>query len=155
MDTATLGAAGFGNAGTSAIQINSVNQPVPGVVAVTVTPVSAGTLQFRVLQGALLTDLSANPLDTTAALTDDTVITVNPAMIDVPFVVGMTQAEAGTAITSAKLTPGTVAYQHHGSVAAGIVISQSPEGESDDDRGRWHSRVPISVICPRISTATA
>jgi autotransporter-associated beta strand protein len=128
MSPATISAADFGNAGTSAIQINSVIQPLPGVVAVTVTPVTTGTLQFRVLQGAVLTDLAGNPLNTTTALTDDTVLTVNPAMTDVPFVVGMSQAAAETEITTANLVVGIITTQHHGSIAAGNVISQNPTG---------------------------
>ena len=128
MDAATLGASDFGNAGTSVININSVMQPVHGLVAVNVTAVTPGTVQLRVLQDAVLTDLAGNALITTTAITDDTVITVNPAMIEVPFVIGMAQAEAGTEITDASLAVGAITYQNNESIAAGSVISQNPAG---------------------------
>jgi hypothetical protein len=128
MDPATLDASAFGNAGTSSIQINPVAQAVPGTVTVTITPVTPGSLQLRVLQDAVLTDMAGNPLDTTAATDDDTVITVNPAMIEIPFVIGMPQAAAETAIAGAGLTVGFLTEQHNGNVAAGEVMSQNPPG---------------------------
>jgi beta-lactam-binding protein with PASTA domain len=128
MDSASIGTAAFANAGTSSIHINAVTQAVPGTVTVTVTPVTAGSLQLRVLQDAVLTDMAGNPLDTTAAIDDDTIITANPAMIDVPFVIGTPLAEAETSIAGAGLTVGFVTGQHSESVPAGAVISQSPSG---------------------------
>ena len=46
--------------------------------------------------------------------------------VSVPNVVGMTQTAAQTAITTAKLTVGTVTEQYSTTVAAGNVISQNP-----------------------------
>jgi hypothetical protein len=81
-----------------------------------------------VLVDSVLTDLSGNELDTSTAITDDTEITVNPAMIDVPYLIGMPQAEAEAAITAAGLALGSVAQQHSQSVPAGSIISQNPAG---------------------------
>jgi hypothetical protein len=128
MEPATIGADDFGNAGTSVISIQSVTQPLPHVVLVQVNPIIMGTLQLHVRQGAVLADLAGNPLNTTSALPDDTIITVNPAMVDVPFVVGMTQAEAETAITGAGLAVGAIATQHSASVPVGSVLAQNPAG---------------------------
>lgn len=46
--------------------------------------------------------------------------------VNVPNIIGMTQANAESAITSAGLVVGTVNTAYSGSVAAGNVISQSP-----------------------------
>jgi beta-lactam-binding protein with PASTA domain len=48
------------------------------------------------------------------------------AKVAVPNVVGLAQAAATTAITGAGLTVGTVAMQSSATVAAGLVISESP-----------------------------
>lgn len=128
MDLATIAANDFGNAGTSAITIQSITQPLPHVVLVQVNPTTTGTVQFRIQQGAVLADLAGNPLNTTSAIADETVITVNSAMVDVPFVLGMAQNEAATAITGAGLVTGTVTTQHNTSTPAGNVISHNPAG---------------------------
>lgn len=49
-----------------------------------------------------------------------------PSMINVPYVVGMTQSEAESAITGAGLALGTVTEQYSYSVPVGQVISQDP-----------------------------
>ena len=128
MDVSTIQASDFGNAGTASITIGPVIQSVPGLVTVTVTPVTPGSLQFRVLQGASLTDLAGNPLDTSMPLSDDTVITVNPAMIEAPFVVGMTRPEAEASITGSGLAVGTIGFQNSAEVAEGTVMNQTPAG---------------------------
>jgi len=62
------------------------------------------------------------------AYIDNVQITGTPlAMVIVPTVVGMAQAAATTAITSAGLSVGTITQQYSGS-AAGNVISQNPTG---------------------------
>jgi beta-lactam-binding protein with PASTA domain len=45
----------------------------------------------------------------------------------VPYVVGMTEAEANSTITAHSLVVGTVIYEYSETVAVGIVISQSPD----------------------------
>jgi hypothetical protein len=130
MDPATIGADDFGNAGTCAFTIQSITQPLPDVVLVLVNPITTGTLQFQIEQGAMPADLAGNPLDTTSAISDDTIITVNTPMVDVPFVLGMTQAEADGAITGAGLATGTVTTQYSATLPADSVISQNPSGGS-------------------------
>jgi hypothetical protein len=73
----TVTAADFGNAGSAGITINSVvQQQNPAEFRVTVTPTGPGTLQLRINQGAVLTDLNGNPLNTNPAILDDTLINV-------------------------------------------------------------------------------
>ncbi|HOQ32295.1 MAG TPA: PASTA domain-containing protein, partial [Candidatus Hydrogenedens sp.] len=56
------------------------------------------------------------------------VISTGPCPVTVPDVVGMSQAEAESAITGAGLTVGTISQQCSDTVPAGSVISQSPAG---------------------------
>jgi len=73
----TVDASDFGNFGTAGFTIDSVvQQEDAAVFLVTVTPTSAGTLQLQINESAVLTDLNGNPLDTSTALLDDTVIEI-------------------------------------------------------------------------------
>ena len=77
MDTATVSADDFGNAGTAVVTIGAVSETTPGVFAVQATPTTVGSMQLRINAGAVLTDAPGNELVTTNALLDDTIITVN------------------------------------------------------------------------------
>ncbi len=60
----------------------------------------------------------------------------NPVgQVEVPNVVGQTQAAATSAITGAGLTRGAVAHQSSSRVASGSVISESPAAGADVVRG--------------------
>ena len=73
------------------------------------------------------TVMSQNPLAGTAVAPDATVsLSVSKGIPPVPYVVGMTQSTASSAITAAGLVVGTVTQQFSLSVPAGTVISQSP-----------------------------
>jgi hypothetical protein len=141
MDPATIGADDFGNAGSSAITIQSVSQPLPGILLVQVMPDTPGTLQCRINQGAGLADLAGNPLDTSSAILDDTVITVNAAMAEVPFVLGLDQAAAENALAAAGLVTGPVTSQTSETVPAGQVLSQDPAGGASAALG-----TPVSLV---------
>ena len=53
-------------------------------------------------------------------------VSLGPANVTVPNVVGLTQAAASTAITGAGLTVGTITSANSATVPAGSVISQNP-----------------------------
>jgi hypothetical protein len=126
--SATINASLFGNAGNAGIVIDAVNQPQPHVVTVQLRPVSPGTIQFQIQEAALFYDLAGNPLETSQPLTDETVITVNPALVDAPFVIGMPLPDAEAGITDVGLVLGSVSSIHHLSLPAGSVIEQEPAG---------------------------
>ena len=128
MDAGTVSAADFGNAGSAAVVIGTVVETDAGVFSVPVTPTGTGTLQLRVNPSAELKDLSGNALDTGSAIADDTILTVNPAMVVVPDVVGQTQASAQANLDAADLVVGTVTQQASDTIPLGTVISQSPGG---------------------------
>ncbi|OYV04283.1 MAG: hypothetical protein CFE26_17730, partial [Verrucomicrobiales bacterium VVV1] len=74
INAASVSAADFGNAGTSAVTFGAS----PGVFAVAVTPTSAGTLQLQVNAGATINDAVGIELNTASAIPDNTIINVNP-----------------------------------------------------------------------------
>ena len=76
MDHTTVTAADFGNAGTAPVTIGTVTEISPGVFTVLATPTNSGTLQLKVNAGAVLTDVAGKNLDTTAAIADNTTLTV-------------------------------------------------------------------------------
>ncbi len=59
------------------------------------------------------------------------VVSTGPCPVTVPNVVGLSQSAAGTALTAAHLTTGTVTEQYSATVAAGLVISQNPTANSE------------------------
>ena len=63
-------------------------------------------------------------------------------------VVGMTQAAAGTALTGAHLTVGTVTQQCSNTVANGLVISQNPVAGNSAPFGSAVALVVSSGKCP-------
>jgi autotransporter-associated beta strand protein len=85
MNASTVTSASFGNAGTAAVTIGSVAETTPTscVFIVQATPTSAGTLQLRINQNAILKDVAGNNLDTTSALLDNTILNINSSS---PFV---------------------------------------------------------------------
>ena len=56
----------------------------------------------------------------------DLVVSLGPAPVSVPDVVGLAQAAAEAAITGAGLTVGTVTTENSDTISAGVVISQNP-----------------------------
>ena len=87
MDAATVGVADFSNAGSAPVTIGTVTETSPGVFSVQMTPTSPGTLRLQVSAGAALTDVAGNALETSAAIADDTTITVDEANVAPMWVV--------------------------------------------------------------------
>jgi beta-lactam-binding protein with PASTA domain len=56
----------------------------------------------------------------------DLAVSKGPERVSVPDVVGMTEAAAEAALTTARLTVGNVTQEYHETVPAGTVISQNP-----------------------------
>jgi autotransporter-associated beta strand protein len=79
MDASTVSAADFGNAGTSAITIGTITETSPGVLTVHVTPTTAGTLQLKINQNAVVADVAANPVDTALDVPGGATLTVLPS----------------------------------------------------------------------------
>jgi YVTN family beta-propeller protein len=84
-------------------------------------------------------------------------LTVNPpqaSTVSVPNVIGLTQAAATAAITTVKLTLGSVTQQSSSTVAQGLVISESPAAGTSVNGGSAVSLVISSgaqtLIVPNI-----
>ena len=69
------------------------------------------------------------------------VISSGPQVVTVPNVQRLTQDEATTAITAAKLTMGTVTQQASNTVATGNVIGQDPASGSSLAQGS-----PVNLV---------
>lgn len=76
MDENTVTVSDFSLLGTAGGSIGSVTEIFPRFFEVEVTPAAVGTLQLQINQNAILSDPAGNDLDTSTAITDDAVITV-------------------------------------------------------------------------------
>ncbi|MFO8027117.1 MAG: Ig-like domain-containing protein, partial [Opitutales bacterium] len=73
----TVDAGDFGNGGTAGFTVDSiVQQEDPAVFEVAVSPTSEGDLTLQINQGAEMTDLNGNLLDTSTGIIDGTTIAV-------------------------------------------------------------------------------
>jgi hypothetical protein len=86
MKAVSIGTDDFANAGTAALTVNHVEEVTPAVFLIDVTPSTPGTLRLQIPAGAVLSDIAGNPLDTTTALPDDTVITVIDPAPEHPYI---------------------------------------------------------------------
>lgn len=79
MDSSTVTATDFGNAGDAPVTIVTVTETAAtsGVFTVEVTPTGAGSLRLQVNALAILKDEIGNELDTALAIIDDTTLTVD------------------------------------------------------------------------------
>lgn len=109
MNPDTVGIDDFSNAGDALVNIDSVTEVSPGVFSVAVTPSGAGTLQLRINQNAVLTDLATNSLVTTDALLDETSITV-ALDEDPPVLVSTIPADDATQFSTSSRTPFTLVF---------------------------------------------
>jgi hypothetical protein len=78
MDASSVDASDFEVVGSAPSTIGTVIETAPGVFSVQVTPTDTGTMQLQVMAFADLRDLAGLALDTTTAIADDTILTVNP-----------------------------------------------------------------------------
>ncbi len=133
-------AGAFEVSGTPVDLVVSLGQaPVPNVVGMTQAAAEAAIVAADYTVGVVTKDYSAtvpagnvisqNPVADTPVPPGapvDLVISLGPHPVTVPDVVGMAQAAAGSAITGAGLTVGSVSTEYSVTVPAGDVISQSP-----------------------------
>ncbi|MHC4185159.1 MAG: PASTA domain-containing protein [Planctomycetota bacterium] len=79
---------------------------------------------------------SQNPVGGTVVPTASSVdLIVSLGQPSVPNVVGMTEAEANSAVTNFSLVIGSISHEYSGTVAEGHVISQNPAGGTVVDVG--------------------
>ena len=113
--------------------------PVPNVVGLTQSAASTALTSATLTTGAVTqatsptvpagSVISQNPVAATLVAPGTAVALVvssGPPLVAVPNVVGLTQAAAGTSLTTATLTTGAVTQATSATVPAGNVISQSP-----------------------------
>jgi len=93
-----------------------------GLVVGTVTTASNASVPA----GEVIDQSPAADIDVAVGSTVDLVVSSGPALVSVPGVVGLSQANAEAAITNAGLSVGTVTTASSTTVPAGDVISQTP-----------------------------
>ena len=116
------------------------NTVVPDVVGMTQVDANTaigdanlvvGTITYQysntVAAGLVISQTPIGGTVVTEGTSVDIVVSLGKSAV-VPDVVGMAQVDANTAITDANLLVGTITYQYSSTVAAGLVISQSPVG---------------------------
>ena len=132
-------AAAPGSAVTLVVSSGSPNVAVPNVVGLTEAAAQTALTSATLTVGAITTAnhatvpagsiISQNPAAGASAAVGSAVALVRslgPAPVTVPNVVGLTEAAAGTAITNATLTVGTITTANDATVPAGSIISQNP-----------------------------
>jgi beta-lactam-binding protein with PASTA domain len=130
---------GAGSAVNLVVSLGSASVTVPNVVgqtqsaaenAITSAGLTVGTISQQndnsVPAGNVISQNPTAGSSVGAGSAVDLVLSLGPATVAVPNVVGQTQAAAQNAITSAGLMVGTVSQQNDNTVPAGNVISQNP-----------------------------
>ncbi len=96
IDSATVTAVDFDNAGTSNITIGTITETSPGVFTVQVTPTSAGTLILRIPTGSVITDTAGNPL--AVPVSDNDTLTVTEPDVTAPTVSSIVDDRSGNPV---------------------------------------------------------
>ncbi len=134
-----------GAVGTHATALNALDEA--GLVAGTITRVAnAAAAGIVIAQGTA--DGTAVDVGTAVNLT----VSTGPPPVNVPNVVGSTQAAATTTLTNNFLVVGTVTFQASTSIAAGSVISTSPSSGTSVPRGTAVNLVISQGTAPTIAT---
>jgi beta-lactam-binding protein with PASTA domain len=113
--------------------VEGLNQDAASA-AITEAKLTVGTVTQQasntVASGKVISQDPANGSSVAEGSPVNLVISSGPQMVTVPNVERLTQDDAATAITAAKLKVGTVTQQTSNTVASGIVISQDPANGS-------------------------
>ena len=113
MDAITIDATDFDNAGTAGISIGTVTETAPtsGIFTVPVTTTSAGTLQLKVKQNAVLNSAGGIPLNTASAIADDTTLIVaDPGDTTPPTLTSIVDDKGGASVQPNTLVTYTVTF---------------------------------------------
>ena len=110
MNPATVTAAGFGNAGSATVTIGAVTPISATEFSVPVTPTTTGTLQLRVIAGAVLTDVAGNALvvPSPAGIPDDNTLAVADTIA--PTLTGIVDDKSPATIAPNTLVTYTVTF---------------------------------------------
>jgi hypothetical protein len=109
MNAATVNITDFENASATSIIVSSVTQTAnPAVFLVVATPTIAGTLQLRVKAAVSLTDFTGNALNTTSAIPDNNVLTVNDTTP--PTLTSFVDDRSGAAVFANQAVTYTVTF---------------------------------------------
>lgn len=143
LDEATLATDDFVNSGTAAVTIDSVIESSPGVVTLTVTPTSTGTLRIAVASGPTITDAAGIALDTMAAITDDTEIQAQVGFTDSGVQTLKVVLVAGQSNADGRAAPGDL--------PTSPVNLQLPQDDVDFYRKVENQSATLTTLRPGLS----
>ena len=143
------------------------NVPVPNVVGLTQTQAQSALVSAGLVLGSVTSEFSdsvaagivlqQSPSSGTTASPGSAITLVlskGPQNVSVPNVVGLTQAQAQSVLVSAGLVLGTVTSEFSDTVAAGIVLQQSPSSGATASSGSAVALVlskgPQNVLVPNL-----
>ncbi|MBU4318625.1 MAG: PASTA domain-containing protein [Proteobacteria bacterium] len=144
---------------------------VPGVTgltqaaaetAITAANLTVGTVASQssdtVAAGSVISQTPAAGTSVDEGSAVNILVSSGPAQVSVPGVTGITQAAAEAAITGADLTVGIISTQNSDTVAAGLIISQTPAAGTSVDEGSavniLVSSGPAQVSVPNVTGIT-
>ncbi len=140
IDSSTVSAADFGNAGKSTVSFGTITETAQGVFEVPVTPTSTGTLQLQINASATIDSPAGDSLDTTSAITDDTTYNVNNldavTRLLVVYVAGQSNADGRAAPDDLPTSP---------------VDLQSPQDDIDFFYRVENTTYPLTTLRPGLS----
>lgn len=122
MDDLSLDSSDFTNAGNASIIIGDVTRLSATNFNVPVWIDSAGTVQLEIIQDTVITDVAGKPVDTTTAITDDTVITVEPYVFTIIDAGNVPTVDAYTNV-AALSSPISVTFDASGSDKLVVVVT--------------------------------
>lgn len=110
IDAATLSTADFETAGSASVNIDSIRGTLnPAAFEVIVTPTTAGTVHLRTQAGAVIKDPVGNPMNTSAPVADDTIITITTDST-APLLVSIEDNVAGAPVQAFSKVTYTVTF---------------------------------------------
>lgn len=144
-----------GNGPALILTPNVVGQPqADAEAALTAAGLSVGTVTTAnsptVPAGNVISQNPATGANVAPGSPVDLVVSLGPALVAVPAVTGLTQADAQAALLAAGLTVGTVSTAQSGTVPAGNVISQNPAAGANVAAGSPVNLVVSSGAAPPV-----
>ncbi len=165
---ASGGTAPYGSAVALVVSTGMCPVTVPNVVGLTEAAATTALFGAHLTPGGMSVQRCSNTVAAGLVISQDPpsgqsipygnpvtlVVSTGGCPVTVPNVVGQTQAAAGTALTGANLTTGTVTQQCSNTVASGLVISQTPASGQSAAYGSAVALVistgPCNVTVPNV-----
>ncbi len=152
IDSATVSAADFDNAGTANISIGAITETSPGVFSVSVTPTSAGSLILRIPSGAVISDIGGNNLVT--PVQDNDSITVLTADVTPPTVLSINSGAPSTTVIANETITYSIVFSEPVDLATVSAADFNNAGTATINVGAIAQAVPGTLTVQVTPTST-